>query len=65
MIGLEEPVFAAVAAIQGNPIHRAFCEGEFFRGVACEAEARDDRMLEARTHGRSCFVEIAAGKIFF
>jgi len=65
MIGLEQPVFAAVAAIQGNPIHGTFGESELFRGVAYETDARDNGMLEARTHGRPCFVKIAAGKIFF
>ena len=48
MIGLEEPVFAAITAVQRNPIHGAFCELEFPRGVAAETDARDHGMLEAR-----------------
>src|SRR5260370_24978301 len=65
MIGLEEPVFAAVAAVERNPIHGTFSKFHLLAGVAGEADARDDGMLEARTHGRSCFVKIAAGEIFF
>jgi len=64
MIGLEEPVFAAIAAVQRNPIHGAFGELAFPRGVAAETDARDHGMLEARAHGRSCFVEVAARKSF-
>jgi hypothetical protein len=45
MIGLEEPVFAAVTAVERNPTHGAFRELEFPRGVAAETDARDDSML--------------------
>jgi hypothetical protein len=65
MVGLEQPVFAAAAAIQGNPVHGTLGEGELFRGVAREADAGDHGMLEARAHGGSRFMEIAARKIFF
>ena len=65
MIGLEEPVFAAIAALQRNPIHGAFGELEFPRGVAAETDARDHGTLEARAHGRSCFVEVAAREVLF
>ena len=65
MIGLEEPVFAAIAAVQRNPIHGAFGELAFPRGVAAETDARDHGMLEARAHGRSCFVEVAAREVLF
>src|SRR5229473_5219568 len=65
MAGLEEPAFAAVAAVERNPIHGTFSKFDLLAGVAGEADARDDGMLEARTHGRSCFVKVAAGKILF
>ena len=65
MIGLEEPVFAAVAAVQRNPIHGAFGELDFPGGVTAETDARDHRMLEARAHGRSCFAEVAAREVLF
>jgi len=45
MIGLEEPVFAAVAAVERNPIHGTFGKFDFLAGVTGEAVARDDRML--------------------
>src|SRR5260370_42278447 len=60
MTGLEQPVFAAVAAIERNPIHGAFRELEFPHGVAGEAAARNDGMLKARAYGRPCFVGVAA-----
>ncbi len=65
MGGLEEPVFAAVAAVQRNPIHGPFGKFDFLAGIAGEADARVDGMLEARTHGRSGFAKVASGKIFF
>jgi hypothetical protein len=65
MIGLEEPVFAAVTTVQRNPTHGAFRELAFPRGVAAETDARDHGMLEARAHGRSCFVEVAAREVLF
>jgi len=65
MIGLEKPVFAAVAVVQRNPIHGAFRELEFPGGVAAETDARDHGMLEARAHGRSCFAEVAAREVLF
>src|SRR5260370_3395150 len=65
MTVLEQPVFAAVAAIERNPVHGAFRELEFPRGVAGEADSGDDGMLETRAHGRPCFVEVAARKILF
>ena len=47
MIGLEEPVFAAVAAIERNPIHGTLRELQFLAGIACETDARDYGMFEA------------------
>ena len=63
--GLEEPVFAAVAAIERNPIHGPFGELEFLAGIACETDARNYGMFEARAHGRSCFVKVAAREFPF
>src|SRR5260370_38888420 len=65
MGGLEEPVFAAVAAIQRNPIHGPFGKFDLLAGAASEADARDVGMLAPRTHGRSRFAKVASGKIFF
>ena len=47
MIGFEEPVFAAVAAIERNSIHGALRELQFLAGIACETNARDYGMFEA------------------
>ncbi len=65
MIGLEEPVFAVDAAVQRNPNHGAFGQGEFLGGVAREAEARDHGMLQAGAERSSRLVKIAAGKVPF
>jgi len=43
--GLEEPVFAAIAAVERNPIHGAFRELEFSAGIPGQTDARDDGML--------------------
>src|SRR5438445_11068840 len=65
MAGLEEPVFAAIAAVERNPIHGTFSKFDFFAGIAGETDSRDDGVLETRAHGRSCFVKIAPGEILF
>src|SRR5882724_7576534 len=63
MICLEEPVLALAAAIQRNPIQRALCEREFFRGVTGKADTCNQGVLEPRAKRSLCFVKVAAGKI--
>jgi hypothetical protein len=63
MIRLEEPVLAMAPAIQRNPIQRPFSEREFLGGVAGEADARDQGVLEPRAKRSLCLVKVASGKI--
>ena len=63
MIRLEEPVLAMAAAIQRKPIQRPFGERKFLGGVASEADARNQGVLEPRTKRSLCLVKVAAGKI--
>jgi hypothetical protein len=65
VLGFEEPVFSPIAALEGDPIHRAFGECELFGSVTGETDASDHGMLEAGADGRPGFVKIAAGKIPF
>src|SRR6202007_2701464 len=40
-IGFEKKIFAVLAAVERNPLHRPFGEGNFFCGVAGKIEPRD------------------------
>ena len=65
MIRLEEPVLAMAAAIQRKPIQRPFGERKFLGGVASEADARNQGVLEPRTKRSLCLVKVAAREILF
>jgi len=63
MIRLEEPVLA-MAAIQRKPIQRPFGERKLLGGVAGEADARNQGVLEPRAKSSLCLVKVAAGEFF-
>jgi hypothetical protein len=61
----DEPVFASIPAIEGDPIHGAFGEPKLLCYVSGQSKARDHGVFQSRSKHRSRFVEVAAGKIFF
>src|SRR5260370_4786724 len=62
---MKTQIAAAIPRVERNPVRGTFGELNFLAGIPAEADTRHDRMLQARTHGRSCLAKIPAGKIFF
>ncbi len=65
LIGLQEEIFAANVAFEGDPVHGTFGEGNFLSGVAGEGNTGDHGVLEAAAESGFGFVKVPAGKVFF
>jgi len=63
--GLEQKIFAMVAAVESDPVHGAFGNGHLFGGEPGEADADDHGVLQTGIESGGRAVKIAAGIVFF
>jgi hypothetical protein len=62
MIGLKKPVLPMMTAVEIDPVHRTFGEGNFVGDEAGEGDARNHGVLKALAKCRARAVKKTAGK---
>ena len=65
MVNFEKPVLPMMAAVEVDPLHRAFGQCDFVRGVAWQRYPGNHRMFKSVAKGSFGAMKIAAGKFLF